>query len=179
MAARTLLVLLAMTAAGCASTAFQRPAPFPLPSRPGQAGDAPIARSPGPQPASDGNTALLETALGLLGTAYHLGGQDPASGFDCSGLVRYVFAQHAIDVPRTVTEQFAMGRRIAPGEVRAGDLLFFTTTSPGPTHVGIALGSLSQGEFVHAPGTGGAVRVERFDTPYWRARWIGAKRLRP
>jgi cell wall-associated NlpC family hydrolase len=181
MGARATLVLLVVTvAAGCGSTAGVRgPAPFPLAKRPGSPGDTAVSASPVPPPASGAGLALLDTALALLGTSYRLGGQDPASGFDCSGLVRYVFAQHAIDVPRTVTEQFAVGRVVAPGEVRAGDLLFFTTTSPGPTHVGIALGPVGQGEFVHAPGTGGAVRIERFDTPYWRARWLGAKRLTP
>ena len=68
-------------------------------------------------------------------------------------------------------------RRSRPTTMRAGDLLFFSTTAPGPTHVGIALGPLAPGEFVHAPGTGGAVRIERFDTAYWRARFVGAKRL--
>ena len=93
---------------------------------------------------------ILDTALGLRGIAYRLGGEDPASGFDCSGFVRYVFGQHQLDVPRTVAEQFAAGQDVAPDRIRAGDLVFFRHR--GPTHVGIALGPGS-GEFVHAPGT--------------------------
>ena len=174
----TLVLLVSAAAIGCGSkTNVRGPSPFPLANRPGAATSAPAAPPAIPARGHDGVGALLDTALALRGTAYRLGGQDPAAGFDCSGLVRYVFARHAIDVPRTVTEQFAAGTSIAPDDVRAGDLLFFSTTAPGPTHVGIALGPLAPGEFVHAPGTGGAVRIERFETAYWRARFVGARRV--
>jgi cell wall-associated NlpC family hydrolase len=174
----TLVVLMSAVAIGCGSkTDLRGPAPFPLANRPSAATSAPAAPPAIAAPGLDGVGALLDTALALRGTAYRLGGQDPDTGFDCSGLVRYVFAQHAIDVPRTVTEQFAAGTSIAQDDVRAGDLLFFSTTASGPTHVGIALGPLTPGEFVHAPGTGSAVRIERFETPYWRARFVGAKRV--
>ncbi len=165
---------------GCSSTAGVRgPAPFPLAKTPGAPADAVAGAATDDAASPVSLAAILDTALALRGTAYRLGGHDPVNGFDCSGLVQYVYARHAIVLPRTVTEQFTAGQSIGPDEIRAGDLLFFSTTAPGPTHVGIALGPLSQGEFVHAPGTGSAVRVERLDTPYWRARWVGAKRLAP
>ena len=73
---------------------------------------------------------ILDTALGLRGVSYRLGGEDPASGFDCSGFVRYVFGQHHVDVPRTVAEQFSAGAEVAPADIRTGDLLFFSTIGP-------------------------------------------------
>jgi cell wall-associated NlpC family hydrolase len=118
--------------------------------------------------------AVLETAVALKGTPYQFGGMDPGSGFDCSGFVRYVFLQHAVHLPRTVTEQFLVGQDIGVESIVAGDLIFFTTVAPGASHVGIAL---DVGTFVHAPGSGSVVRVERLDAPYWRSRLIGVKRL--
>lgn len=121
--------------------------------------------------------AITQAALDLTGVDYLFGGEDPASGLDCSGLVRFVYAQYQLDVPRTVAEQYGAGRRIGLGDVQAGDLLFFSTIGPGPTHVGIALGPSRPGQFVHAPGTGSVVRVERYDSPYWTSRMLGARRL--
>jgi len=121
--------------------------------------------------------ALTKTALGLRGTKYRLGGEAPGEGFDCSGFVHYVFERHQIDVPRTVAEQFQVGEKIAPEDIQKGDLLFFSTTGKGATHVGIALGPEDQGEFVHAPGAGGSVRVEHFDAPYWRSKLVGVRRV--
>jgi cell wall-associated NlpC family hydrolase len=121
--------------------------------------------------------AVTRSALDLTGVDYRFGGEDPATGLDCSGLVRFVFARHQVDVPRTVAEQFDASRRIDIRDVQAGDLLFFSTIGPGATHVGIALGASAPGQFVHAPGTGSVVRVERYDTPYWQDRLIGARRV--
>jgi peptidoglycan endopeptidase LytE len=170
------VILAALAASACGPVSqVARPSPFPRATRPAASDSAAMTEPSVTLPAPLARQ-ILDTALALRGIAYRLGGGDPASGFDCSGLVQYVFAQHQLDVPRTVAEQFAAADDIAPDQMTAGDLLFFSTTGPGPTHVGIALGPLAQGEFVHAPGTGSVVRVERFDTPYWRARWMGAKR---
>ena len=111
--------------------------------------------------------------MGLRGTPYRSGGNDPA-GFDCSGFVRYVFAQHGRSLPREVKDQFTVGVRIERDEVRPGDLVFFETVSRGASHVGIALGG---GEFVHAPSSRGVVRVERYTAEYWATRWVGARRI--
>lgn len=134
---------------------------------------APAPLSPVLSPAD----SVVQMALGFQGVPYRLGGEVPASGFDCSGLVRYVFEQYHVDVPRTVAEQYQQGRHVAVADVQAGDLLFFTTIGPGATHVGIALGAAGPGEFVHAPGDGGVVRIEHFDSSYWRSRLVGVRRL--
>ena len=119
-------------------------------------------------------SSLLTTALALRGTPYRLGGNEPATGFDCSGFVRYVFAQFGYQLPREVQAQYKAGRPIARDEIRAGDLVFFETVSKGASHVGIALG---HDEFVHAPSSRGVVRTERYTVEYWAKRWIGARRV--
>lgn len=117
---------------------------------------------------------VLQTALAYRGVPYRFGGDDPASGFDCSGFIRFVFGTHAVTVPRTTAEQFQIGRRIAARDVRAGDLVFFSTVAPGASHVGIAVNA---DEFVHAPAASGVVRVERLSAAYWQSRFVGARRL--
>jgi len=177
----TRLVLLTLVAdalsVACASSGAVAP-PLPFPSAPSvpssSSASGPAAVAPTLVPEAD---AIVEDALAFQGVRYQLGGDDPAGGFDCSGLVRYVFEQHHVAVPRTVAEQYQQGRHIAVADVQAGDLVFFTTTGPGATHVGIALGAAGPGEFVHAPGEGGAVRIEHFDTPYWRSRIVGVRRV--
>jgi peptidoglycan DL-endopeptidase CwlO len=117
--------------------------------------------------------ALVGTALSLRGAPYRDGGTDPA-GFDCSGFTQYVFAQYGIALPRNVREQYREGKSVRPEELEAGDLVFFTTTDPGVSHVGIAVGG---DEFVHAPSSTGVVRVERLSSRYWADRFLDAKRV--
>ena len=164
----------ASTAACASGGGAVRPAAFPSLDRPG------IAPSTSSTTASV--EALVQTALSLRGIRYRPGGQNPRSGLDCSGLVLWVFGQSNMSLPRTVDEQFGAGQGIDFDRIQAGDLLFFATTKAGlevgaATHVGIAVGPPSLGEFVHAPGSGSSVRVDRFDAPYWRARWVGARRV--
>jgi cell wall-associated NlpC family hydrolase len=117
---------------------------------------------------------VLDTAMALQGTRYRLGGSTPDTGFDCSGLVRYVFLQQSVDLPRTVAEQARIGRHVDRAGIKPGDLVFFSTTGKGATHVGIAL----DGErFIHAPDSGAVVRVERLDAPYWARRYAGSRRV--
>ena len=120
-----------------------------------------------------GGYEVSGTALSLRGSPYKNGGTDPC-GFDCSGLVWYVFAQHGVAVPRTVAEQYVAGGSVAPADLRAGDLVFFATAGSGASHVGIVVGGDS---FVHAPSSTGVVRVERLGSTYWGPRFVGARRL--
>jgi cell wall-associated NlpC family hydrolase len=117
--------------------------------------------------------AVTGTALGLTGVPYRNGGNDP-QGFDCSGFIWFVFAQHGIDVPRTVSALFASGLAVGIDELRPGDLVFFSTMAPGASHVGMSIGG---DQFVHAPSSKGEVRTERVSAPYWRSRFVGARRL--
>jgi cell wall-associated NlpC family hydrolase len=175
---RAALALAVSTLAGaCASSGNPVPRPFPLPGNAGTGGPESRARiqpPTSPQASTVDGYALAGTALSLRGAPYRNGGADP-QGFDCSGFTQYVFAQYGVSLPREVREQFDQGKSVKGGEeLVAGDLLFFTTVAPGPTHVGIAIGG---DQFVHAPSSTGVVRVERLSASYWSARYLGARRV--
>jgi len=124
-------------------------------------------------PAADAY-AISGTALALRGAPYRNGGADP-SGFDCSGFVWYVFAQHGLAVPRTVSDLYRVGAHVDAAALRAGDLVFFDTLNAhAATHVGISIGG---DEFVHAPSSAGQVRVERLGSTYWAPRFLEARRV--
>jgi len=116
-------------------------------------------------------------ALFAVGVRYHYGGNSPDTGFDCSGLVAHVFDRAwGIALPRSTEEQRNVGRAVKRTDLQPGDLVFYNTRNRPFSHVGIYLGD---GNFVHAPRPGQRVRVESIDTPYWRARFNGARRLDP
>lgn len=115
---------------------------------------------------------IVRTATAQLGAPYRDGGQDP-SGFDCSGFVHYVFAQHGLAAPRDVRRLWGWGIPITREEIRAGDLLFFATAGSGPSHVAVAI---DHDRFVHAPSARGAVRIESSASAYWARRFVGARR---
>jgi len=119
--------------------------------------------------------AVAQFAMGFRGVPYRLGGADPG-GFDCSGLVQYVFAQYGISVPRVVEQQYEVGDTIRPSDIRPGDLIFFNIKKKGDgaSHVAIAIGKDS---FVHAPNSTGVVRIETLGSAYWGARYVGARRI--
>jgi cell wall-associated NlpC family hydrolase len=119
--------------------------------------------------------AVLIRAIGLVGTPYRWGGNTPESGFDCSGLVNYVFRDMAnVALPRTSRDLAAsQGPRIAPARLAAADLVFFASGG-SVTHVGIYVG---EGRFVHAPSSGGTVRLDHLDGPYWATHFAGARRV--
>jgi len=119
--------------------------------------------------------AIAQFAMGFRGVPYRLGGADPG-GFDCSGLVQYVFAQYGLLVPRVVEEQYEIGDAVRPSDITPGDLIFFNTNRRGDaaTHVAIAIGRDS---FVHAPNSTGVVRIETLSSTYWGSRYLGARRV--
>jgi cell wall-associated NlpC family hydrolase len=171
-----LLVLLAaaLSVSACASSGAVGRGPVPQPF-PGARTSPDVPAVPDEPNASNvpADPTLIATALKFTGVPYRDGGSDP-SGFDCSGFVQYVFAQHGIPLPREVREQFSFGESIDVDDVRAGDLIFFTTVTKGASHVGLAIGG---GQFVHAPSSRGRVRVERFTSGYWEPRIVGIRRL--
>ena len=184
------IVLSGAYGVGCASTgAIPRPFPTPAP-RPGQPASPSAVAAP-----TDPETAATEESLdaagiptplridGFLvagralqfrGTPYRLGGTDPQDGFDCSGLVQYVYSEYGIAVPRDVRSQWQAGHKIETDEIEPGDLLFFATHGHDASHVAIAISSR---QFVHAPTTNGVVRVEMLTSGYWSTRYLGARRL--
>ncbi len=133
---------------------------------------APDAADPGAEAHPGSAGRIVRTALALQGAPYLTGGVAPG-GFDCSGFTQYVFAQHGVRLPRTAAEQYRDGRPVNPDRLQPGDLVFFTTIAPGPSHVGLAIG---EGQFVHAPTRGSHVRVDELDARYWRQRFLGVRR---
>jgi len=118
---------------------------------------------------------VLMRALGLVGTPYRYGGNTPDSGFDCSGLVSYVYRDMLdLRLPRTSGDLARVqGPRIDLDRLAPADLVFFGTRD-NVSHVGIYVG---EGRFVHAPSTGGTVRLDYLDGPYWRDHYTGARRV--
>jgi cell wall-associated NlpC family hydrolase len=165
---RLLALFTLLLTSACASMAGpSQPSPFPGASHP----PAAVAAPPAPSGLA---AAVVRTAMEYRGTKYVLGGTDPVTGFDCSGLVQFVFQKNAVTLPRTVGDQFRTGHPVKLADLREGDLVFFSTTGPGPTHVGIAL---DRDQFIHAPNSNGVVRIEHVDTTYWHTRFIGARRM--
>ena len=82
--------------------------------------------------------------------------------------------QYGVQLPREVRDQFRLGHAVVPQQLAPGDLVFFTTTAPGASHVAIAIGG---DEFIHAPTSAGVVRVERLSSSYWAPRYVGARRI--
>ena len=118
--------------------------------------------------------SVLIRAIGLVGVAYRSGGNTPESGFDCSGLVNFVFRDmDHLALPRTAHDIAALPiPKIRDAHLAAADLVFFGDHSV--SHVGIYVG---QGRFVHAPNTGGTVRLDEINGYYWREHYLGARRV--
>jgi len=158
------LALLALALSACSGP---RVRPAPTVSRPAAAHPADTTAA----------NAVLMRAISLVGTPYRWGGNTPEGGFDCSGLVNYVFRDMLdLKLPRTSRELAAyQGPRIARDQLATADLVFFGSGGK-VTHVGIYIGD---GRFIHAPSSGGTVRVEALHTRYWSARYSGARRVLP
>jgi len=120
------------------------------------------------------NVKLLKTkAFGFLGTRYRFGGTT-RNGLDCSAFVQKVFNEMEVSLPRTAREQFERGEIVAHGDMQKGDLVFFRTYASFPSHVGIYLGD---NKMIHASSRDRRVVISSVDTPYYRARFLGAKRI--
>ncbi|MCL6634882.1 MAG: peptidoglycan-binding protein [Peptococcaceae bacterium] len=115
--------------------------------------------------------AIVSYARQFLGVPYVWAGSSP-SGFDCSGFTYYVFGQFGIDLPRMANEQFNTGVRVS--KLQPGDLVFFSTYEPGPSHVGIYIGSNS---FIHASSGAGNVTITSLSAPFYAERYLGARRV--
>lgn len=152
------IVLALLLLAGCAPRYIpSRPAPHAPPTPPGTLADS-----------------VVQTARSQIGTPYRRAGAAPQTGFDCSGLVHWVYARHGFSLPRTAAGQLGVGLVIPVQDIRAGDLVFFRIGKNGTMHVGIATG---RGSFVHSPKPGQRVREESLYTSYWTQRKIGVRRI--
>jgi cell wall-associated NlpC family hydrolase len=113
--------------------------------------------------------------MGLLGINYKYGGTSPETGFDCSGLVIYVFNQaQGLLLPRDSQSISRSGSEISRDELLPGDLVFFNTLRRPFSHVGIYLG---EQRFIHSPSSGGQVEIVNMANRYWQQRYNGARRI--
>jgi len=144
------------------ATTVLAPAPKPPPAPPRSA----QGRATGAQ--------LTQLALSLVGTPYVWAGKSPA-GFDCAGLVVYVYGQFNVNLPPTTYDQWNFGRQIAQADLLIGDLVFFANTyGPGITHVGIYVGD---NMFVHAENESSGVVRSSLVSGYWSTKFYGARRV--
>lgn len=127
-------------------------------------------------------TTVLATARSLMGIHYTWGGNNPASGFDCSGFTQYVFAKNGVELPRTATLQAGMGTLVPRDQLQPGDLLFFTDTYANHyanqvTHVGIYIGDGNMIESSSVHNQGVMVVKDVFANPYYQDRYYAAKNV--
>jgi cell wall-associated NlpC family hydrolase len=135
----------------------------------------PVARAVIPNEISSARARELALhALSQIGVPYRYGGTTPDQGFDCSGLVRYIYSRAGIALPRTTQAMSAIGVAVTTQELEPGDLVFFDTLRRPFSHVGIYIGDW---RFIHAPTSGGAVQLVDMRERYWRGRYDGARRL--
>ncbi len=118
---------------------------------------------------------LALRAMSFIGVRYKWGGDSPDTGFDCSGLIRYVYAQITGQSLQGNAEEISRaGRSVDKPDLQPGDLVFFNTLRKPFSHVGIYMG---ESRFLHAPSRGGAVEIVDMTQRYWRSRYNGARRL--
>ena len=139
---------------------------------------SPLAKGGGFTDAARDNP-VVSTAMQYLGVPYQWGGARPATGFDCSGLVKYVFAQFGIPLVHYAAAQWhtPYGVWVAPNRLQPGDLVFFTGsdgTRKAPGHVGIYV---NDGYFIDAPHTGTFVRIDSLTEPKFATQYVGARRI--
>ena len=162
-----LIGLLSLTLSGCASHSMRLPDPEP----------EPVAGLPPVVQAVDRASSVALQALAHLGTPYRTSGLSPQTGFDCSGLVAYVYREGAgLALPRNTFDLSRQGAPVELAALRPGDLVFYNTQQRDYSHVGIYLG---EARFIHAPSSGGEVRVENLRADYWLRRYNGARRIIP
>ncbi|WP_319764281.1 C40 family peptidase [Maridesulfovibrio sp.] len=129
---------------------------------------------------SSGSAALrhsvVKTARAQIGKPYRWGGASPGRGFDCSGLVWWVYRRHGIDVPRVSWQQKYAGRAVPESSIKAGDIVLFKVPGQGKSlHTGVYSGNGYS--FIHSPKSGSVVREESMKNNYWRKYYIGARRI--
>lgn len=150
---------------GCASYSARAP----------EAEPEPVAAAAPAIQALDRASGVALQALAHLGTPYRASGLSPQTGFDCSGLVAYVYREGAgMALPRNTFDLSRVGEPVERAALRPGDLVFYNTQQRDYSHVGIYLG---EERFIHAPSSGGEVRVENLRANYWVRRYSGARRI--
>jgi cell wall-associated NlpC family hydrolase len=134
---------------------------------------SPSARSERARAGSEKGRDVVLFAMGLVDVPYRFGGKNPEAGFDCSGMVSYVYREAiGLDVRGRAVDIARKGRPIDKSELRAGDLVFFNTLNAPFSHVGIYIG---ENRFIHAPSTNSRVRIDSMSASYYAKRFHAAR----
>ncbi len=119
--------------------------------------------------------SIIQVAKKYLGAPYKFGGNDLATGIDCSGYVKKIFSRFNVYLPRTARDiYYSSGFKVSKKKLDTGDLVFFTTYAKYPSHVGIYIGN---DEFIHASSASRKVTIDSINKQYYKKRYIGAKRV--
>ena len=176
-------LLAAAAGSACAGRGAGFPIGFPAPGREGAPGRrAPAPRAPvprAPAPAAGVGARALAAADAYVGVPYRWGGTSPRTGFDCSGLVQYVYGREGVELPRTSRQQAAAGVRRATrwDAAGAGDLVLFAEEGEAVSHVAFYVGG---GRILHASASGGGVRYDDLATRrgrWYRERLVAVRRV--
>lgn len=136
-------------------------------------GDMHTVRSGRSRTVSGKGGEVVLYAMGLIDTGYRFGGKNPEAGFDCSGMVSYIYQKAlGLKVSGSAADIARQGKQIARSDLRPGDLVFFNTRNAPFSHVGIYVGD---GRFIHAPSTNGRVRIDPLDRGYFAQRFEAAR----
>ncbi len=122
---------------------------------------------------TQGSQELMLHSMGLIGTPYKWGGSTTSTGFDCSGMIQFVYKNAlGVSLPRTARDMAAASRKIPDSRLKAGDLVFFNTGGADKySHVGLYIGN---GEFIHAPSSGKTIKTEKLSSPFYAKNYLGA-----
>jgi cell wall-associated NlpC family hydrolase len=124
----------------------------------------------------DDASDLIMNAMGLLGVAYHFGGNSPTSGLDCSGFMQYIFRRSmGITLPRSSRQMATVGEAVSRNGLLPGDLVFFSPGGRGISHVGMYIGN---GRMIHAPRTGKNIEITSIEQGYWARAFVTARRVK-
>jgi cell wall-associated NlpC family hydrolase len=160
----------AAKSASAASNNEQAPASQSAPASTSASPAPAPAPTPVPPPPPSKYTGVVGTAMTLLGIPYVWGGSSPSGGFDCSGFVMYVYAQHGVSLPHHAATQYNYGTPVSRGALQPGDIVYFN----GLGHNGIYIGN---SQFIHSPHTGDVVKISSLNDSWYAATFVGARRL--
>lgn len=120
-------------------------------------------------------TDVVKTAYSQMGKKYRLGGASPQKGFDCSGLVWWSYKQHGVKLPRITSDQAKTGKSVSKRLAKPGDIVVFrSSNSPRGLHTGLYAGD---GKFIHSPGKGKKVCIDKLTTGYWKNKLVSVRRV--
>ncbi len=171
------IIFASVLVGGCGTLPSGRDPSATTPRAPVEYTVAIIPAPSGPTIAPSRDSDMLFHALAAAGVDYRRGGKSYQSGFDCSGLVAFVYREaYSLALPHNTHAQSELGEAINLSELQSGDLVFFNTQRKPFSHVGIYIG---EDRFIHAPKEGAVVRTENLRARYWATRFDGARRIVP